>query len=218
MSKRILGALGAAAILAGCGGPGGSATATQALVSGTVAGSIFTPADAAAVVIPPTTCNVPGLGPVHVAGLAVGFGTFPGLCAYLQAGHLCDHKASATRAGVVVGKGGLFQRPGPVGPGTYAVDTSLPTPDWKGNATYTTGGAEATDGACSVTGNPSASAGSVTIAAVDGASAQGSLDVTFSDGSHLAGDFAVPLCPYTPDICGLIDGSACSGATPACVP
>jgi hypothetical protein len=218
MGKRILATIGAAALAACGGGGGGGGGGPTGPVGGTVGGAPFTPAEGGALVIPPTQCTVTGTGTVRVSGLLLGFGSFVGLCAYAQQAHFCDEKASSTIAALQIMKAGLVQAQTAVGPGSYPITTTTPVPDANGNFGLNGGGLTITGPACALTSSPDASSGTITISSVGATRATGSLDVGFSDGSHLAGSFDVPLCTYTPDICALLNDTTCGGGSPGCIP
>ena len=219
MRSRMLASAVALALAAcGGGGGGGGGGGPTGPVSGTVGGTAFTPAEGGALVVPPTDCTVTGTGTVHVSGLIIGFGSFTGLCAYAQAAHFCDEKASATLIGLQLMKGGLVQAQAPVGPGTYPITTAAPVPDASGNFGVNGGSVTVTGAACTPSTTSDAASGSITIAAVDSTRVQGNLSVGFGAGNSIAGAFDLPLCAYTPDICALLNGTTCGGGSPGCIP
>ncbi len=217
MTKLMLAILGSV-VLAACGGGGGGGGGPSGPVTGTVGGTAFTPAEGGALVIPPTTCTITGVGTVNVSGLILGFASFTGLCGYAQAAHFCDNKASATVVGLEIVKAGLSQAQGPVGPGAYPITVSTPLPDASGNLVVTGGSITVTGAACALVSNPDASSGSISISAVDASRVQGSLSVGFGTGNAIAGTFDLPLCVYTPDICALLNDTTCGGGVPGCIP
>lgn len=216
--RRILLATTTAAALLGCGGgskdqgPVDGGPPAQ-LPTGT-GGAAFAMSDAGAVGIPPTTCNVGGFN-VSASGLLIGFTSFGGVCDFARAHGLCDEKASASQVAVVIVKAGLFQAQSPVGPGTYTFVAS-PSPDASGNLVQLSAEISHTDAACAST-PVEVTAGSVTITSATGSRVVGTANLTFADGSTLSGAFDVGTCAYSLDLCGLVNGTSCTG-TPACVP
>jgi hypothetical protein len=87
----------------------------------------FTPAGGTAIVFPPTSCDVTGLGPVSVAGLAIELTDFTGVCELATAVSLCGSKADSTFVVGVAANGNLLATADPVAPGTYPVLTGPPT-------------------------------------------------------------------------------------------
>lgn len=214
---RILVTAATAALL-GCGGgskdkgPVDGGPPAQ-LPTGT-GSAAFTISDAGAIGIPPTTCNFSGFN-VSAAGLLVGFTSYGGVCDFARAHGLCDEKASAYQVVVIIVKAGLVQTQSPVGPGTYTFDAS-PSPDVNGNLVQVSAEIIHTDAACASI-PVEVTSGSVTITSASGSRVVGTADLTFTDGSTLSGAFDVGTCAYSVDLCGLVNGTSCTG-TPACVP
>ena len=216
--RRILVTAATAALL-GCGGgskdkgpvDGGPPAALPTLTGS----SAFTIGDAGAVGIPPSTCNVGGFN-VSAAALLVGFTSYGGVCDFARAHGLCDEKASAHQLVVIVVKAGLFQAQSPVGPGTYTF-VADPTPDVSGNLVQVSAEVSHTDAVCTPSTPVDVTAGSVTITSASGSRVVGTVDLTFADGSTFSGAFDVGTCAVSLDLCGLVNGTSCTG-TPACVP
>jgi len=193
-------------VLAACG-DSNSAPAAPTPLAGTVAGQPFTPADGSAVVLAQATCTVGGQTG-NGTGLAVAFSTVAGLCDFAKANGVCTTQASSTTVDLLVVRanlgGGTVS--GPVQPGTYTIG-GLPQFDAQNN--YIFGQAIATKtGVCGTpSGTPvttTATNGTIRIATIGtgaGAHVTGSADVTFADGSHVAGTFDVPVCVFDVDVC-----------------
>jgi len=171
-------------------------------LSGVLQGAAFNPAEGGAVVIPPGNCDTS-----FYSALILGFSATSGLCTYAQEAMLCDARASDTilTVGVVdVGTGAQT----PVGPGTYTIGGSSSR---QVTASFTKTDATCTD---SVPGTVTAS-GTVTLSTITASRVAGSVDLTFSDGSHAQGSFDVALCSVTVDFCGVISGT-CTCSTMSC--
>jgi hypothetical protein len=91
----------------------------------------------------------------------------------------------------------------PVGSGTYAVTAT-------GNVRVSY---VAQDVNCNVTVNEAAQGGTVTYDAVNSTAITGSIDVTFSSGDHVTGEFSAPICNV--DLSALATQS--SGSTTGCM-
>jgi hypothetical protein len=215
---RSLACTSAVLFLAACGDSSSSSPAPPPASSfgGTVGGKPFVPADASALVLSEATCAFGGTS-ASATGVAIGFGSFTGLCTFLTQHQGCAEKANATivnllvvRANVVGGKAG------PVQPGTYNVSASTPVPDPTGNVTVAQAFVSRTDSSCAGPASaPTATKGTIRIDAV-GAAIVGFADLTFDDGSHVAGTFSVSACGFQTDVCAALAGFGC--ATVTCVP
>jgi hypothetical protein len=221
--RTVAAALVLVGVLGACGDDDdgdGDGDGGTALVSGTVLGQPFGARDGAALRLTEETCLFDtDLGQIQAsaAALLVAFGTFENLCGFAQQTAACGDKANATtvnlivlRANVQGGAAAAIQA------GTYPVSLSTPAPDAQGNVTFATALVERTDATCEDTsGEPEATAGSITIESVGPDRVRGSASVTFSEGSSVSGQFDVPLCAFSTDVCtGL--GAGC--ANPVCVP
>ncbi len=209
-----------AVLLAACGSSSSSspapAPAPAPSFGGTVGGQPFTPADASALVLSDATCSFSGTT-ASATGLAIGFGTFTGLCNVVTQGQGCAEKANATIVNVVVVRANVAgAKAGPVQPGTFDASASTPVPDTAGNVTVAQALITRNDSSCaSPASTPSATKGTIRIDAI-GARVTGFADLTFDDGSHVAGAFNVATCGFQTDVCSLLFGSSCASRT--CVP
>lgn len=216
----------AAALLAlGCGGktaetPPYQCPPPQAPV-GTISGTLrmvpFTPAEMVALLLGPATCKV-GTTNVNVATLVVGLTTSPGLCDSLQKYGFCWDRANATMAFLEILKVGLVQSQALPGPGTYPITIGTPGVDQNGNglavgALYDTAGAAPTcTSLASSDTSASPATGILTLTTVTSTSVSGSANLTFVDGSALAGTFTAPVVVPLGDVCQLIN-SGCPSTT-----
>jgi hypothetical protein len=214
-------AAAAALVLTSCGddNKGAPAPPPATPLSGTVLGRPFTSADATALVLPPSSCDLYGLGvPVSTTGLVIGFGSFQGLCSVATQTKFCDGggKANATIVTVEILRINVADKTAtPVRPGTYTI---FATPHPAGDLEHeqvVDAYAERTDATCGGQPLPAAS-GTVRIDAV-GASVTGAVDLTFPDGGKLTGPFSAPACGFRTDVCTVLEGRDCTGA-PVCVP
>jgi hypothetical protein len=213
MRRRVIVAVTAA--LVACGSSGGGTA-----LSGTLAGAPFSPIEGGALIVPPTDCTVslPGVGTsnVHFSGLLIGFGSYAGLCNFIATNGQCAEKANATLANVEIVKGGLSQTQSGVAPGTYPVTTGNPTPDANGNFKVVAGAYNKTSTTCASTSASDANAGAITVSSVTSTTVTGSVaNLVFDDASHLNGDFTVPICNFTFDLCARFNATCTS--TP-CLP
>lgn len=190
-------ALGALSCSSSSGGDGGGGQ-----LSGVLQGAAFNPAEGGALVIPPGNCDTS-----FYSALLLGFSATSGLCTYAQTAMLCDARASDTILTLAVIDVGTSAQ-APVVPGTYTVGGGS---GYEVSASYTK-----TDATCvdSVPGTVTAS-GTVTVSTITASRVTGSVDVTFSDGSHVQGSFDVALCSVTVDFCGVITHT-CTCATMDC--
>lgn len=182
-----------------CGPAGFPDPAT--LASGRVLGSVFTPVEETSHFGAPADC-----GGAFVAKTLLGFSSHPNVCTELP--DACHSKANATGVLVVLERIGSSARPA-FGLGTYVVGTTSEA----GGQLLVSAYAARTDASCGTTATSSATAGTVTIEAIDTA-VRGRLDLTFPGGESFGGAFAAPLCPGTYDTC---NGDACTGSS-VCVP
>jgi hypothetical protein len=172
------------------------------LSSGRVLGSVFTPVEETSEFGAPADCG----GGAFVAKMLLGFHSHPNVCTELP--DACHSKANATGVLVLLERIGSSARPA-FGLGTYVVGTSSEA----GGRLLVTAYAARTDASCGTTATSSATAGTVTIEAIDTA-LRGRLALTFPGGESFGGAFAAPLCPGPYDTC---NGDACTGS-PVCVP
>lgn len=220
--NRTAAALVIAGVLASCGGGSDDDGGDEAPrgVRGTVLGQPFDARDGAALRLTEEVClfdtEVTEIQ-ANAAALLVGFGTFENLCGVAQQTGTCGGKANATTVSVLVLRANVQGgAAGAVQPGTYPISRSTPAPDAQGNVTFATAFVERTDAACGDTsGEPDATAGSITIESVGPDRVRGSVTVTFSEGSTVSGRVDVPVCAFSTDVCtGL--GAHC--VSPVCVP
>jgi len=198
--------------LAGCGGGGGSGSGPGGggSLAGTLQGSAFLPVEGSALVVPPTGCPISG-GTGYGSALILGFSNFAGLCTFAQQSQICDDKANVVFFTVTVIKAGLTPQT-PVGAGTYPVGTS--SASLAVDSSY-----NRTNAAC-VHSEPVTltATGTVTISSIGAGRVAGSADVTFSDGSRMAGSFDVPVCSYQADLCAIASGTCTCSTASCCIP
>jgi len=219
MVRPLAAATAAALFLAACGDSNTSASALTTPFAGTIMGQPFTPAGETALVLSqPSTCTYSGTT-ATATGIALGFSTSTGLCPFVKQYGSCTNRANATTVSLLVLRAnvsGTGTSPGPVQPGTYAVFTgALPAIDGQGNVAVAVADITKTGDAptCTEPSNiPSPTGGTVRIDAISSTHVTGSADVTFSDGSRVAGSFDVPTCDFATDVC-----TALTCTTPACV-
>jgi len=165
----------------------------------------FTPANGAAVILAPGTCNnIPFLGPTAISGILVELASGADPCNVLTQAKQCGAGASSTvvLAGALSGVAG-GSTVDPAGPGNYPWLANPPSGAFK----TSTSSAVKVDATCtSLPGSPARmSGGSVSIATVSATAVSGSMDLHFDNGQAYSGDFNVPLCPVSIGICSLFD-------------
>lgn len=207
--KRHLAILVSVFLTACGGGGGGGGGGPGSPVTGTLQGAAFTPVEGGGLALGPTTCTV-GPATINAAALILGFSSFSGLCAFGEASHFCDEKASATIFTVSIAKIGAGPQT-PVGPGNYTLGT---TSSQVVDASYVKTNAACVD---SVPGTVTAS-GQVVISSISATRVVGSLDVSFSDGSRMQGAFDVGLCSFAADLCALATGTCSCSTQSCCIP
>lgn len=211
MRKLLAGVgVGVAVVLAGCG----SSSSSGSPVSGTIAGSAFTPAEVSAVVPGQTSCVVTGTSPTPVSALAIRLATFTGVCADFAAPTCVNHRGSRDVTLIVARLGGAL-----VGPATYDVVLDPVT----GAKIIGSGGLEVAlalssrvddSAGCQVT--TSKASGTLRLDEVGGSAVKGHVDVTFQDGGKLTGDFTAAVCGAAPDVCALAAAQATCTGGPVC--
>lgn len=206
--RRTLAAL-PLALLAACG----STSPPPPLYAG------FTPAGGTAIVFPPTSCSVTGLGPVSVAGLAIELTDFANVCEFATAVSLCGSKADSTFVVGVAANGNLVGTAAPIAPGTYPILTGPPTSLSFAGAL---GQAVRTDAACTALSGTSlaATSGTVVISSITADRVTGSLDLRFQDGSAYTRPFDLATCAPPAEVCLFLPGGSCvaGGAGWTCAP
>ena len=219
--KRVISILGACLALGGtvaCGSgtsTSGGGGAGNTLPSGTLGGVGFTPVDGVALLLPVRTCTFSGAS-VSATAMLLAFTNVPSTCSAFQVVGACNDKASAILVSVAIEKGNASGgTASAIGPGTYGLTIGPPTPDASGNFTrtnlnYSKTNATCVDAASSVT----PTSGSVTITSLTSSQVTGSVTAAFSDGSTFSGNFDVPICGVSFNVC---DVGSCSG-TGTCVP
>lgn len=223
--RRVLAACAVSMVAAACGGGGNDKPPSQCPApvapAGTLAGAggglgAFTAAEMGALVVNPTTCPISPTQSAHLAGIFLGFPSFQGLCSLLEAYGFCFDKANSTIVGVQIANVGLVQSQTVPGPGTYTVTVGTPVPDANGNfqVTGVSWSRAGPSPACSNAGSSDASGGTVTIDTITATQVTGSMNVTFADGSTLAGSFTAASAPLGVNVCQVVTG--CSSS--ACVP
>jgi hypothetical protein len=142
----------------------------------------FTPANGAAVILAPATCNnIPFVGPTAISGILVELASGADACNVLTQAKQCGTGAGSTTllAGALSGIVG-GSTVAPAGPGTYPWLANPPT----GTFTASTTTAAQVDAVCtSVPGSPAhMSSGSIAISTVTASIVSGSMDVHFDNG------------------------------------
>jgi hypothetical protein len=163
----------------------------------------FTPANGAAVILAPATCNnIPFVGPTAISGILVELASGADACNVLTQAKQCGAGSGSTTllagafSGVVGGS-----TVAPAGPATYPWLANPPTGTFMASTTT----AAQVDTVCtSVPGSPAhMSGGSVAISTVTASTVSGSMDVHFDNGQVYKNPFDVPVCPVSIDICSL---------------
>jgi hypothetical protein len=220
--RRILAACAVSIVAAACGSSEDKKEPSQCPAPvapvGTLAGAggglgTFTPLEMGALVVNPVNCTV-GTTTIHLAGIFLGFPSFQGICSLLEGYGFCFDKASSTIVSVEIANGGLVQPQVVPAPGTYTVTTGTPVPDMNGNFTVASVSYSRTGPTCNSVASSDGTTGTVTIATVTSTQVTGSMNVTFADGSTLAGSFTAATAPLSVNVCQLTTGCA----TTACVP
>lgn len=217
--RRLLACASTVLLLAACGSSSSSSAAPppQSGITGTIAGQPFTAADTSAIALSQGTCSFGGTS-ANATGLVVGIGSFGGLCSFVTQHQLCGIKANATVVTLLLVRANVTgSTVGPVQPGTYTIGGTNPTPDAQGNLTVAQALVDRRDASCAEPASfPTVTGGTVKITAV-GARVTGTVDLTFSDGGHVAGGFDTPTCAgVQTDVCTALSGGGCSSQ--ACVP
>jgi hypothetical protein len=218
MLRPVAAAAVAVLLLASCGDDDdeGPAAAGPRGVSGTVMGQPFTAADTGALPLSAATCSFEGFD-ANATGLLLGFGSFPGLCSFVTQNQGCATKADATIVNVLLVRANVLGGdPGPVRAGTFTIGATSQTPDAQGNVTVAQALLVRSDASCGAPANvPAVTSGTVRLTSV-GARVAGSVDLSFSDGGRVAGNFDVPACGFQTDVCTALAGGDCP--TDVCVP
>lgn len=181
-------------------------------VSGTIMGAQFTPVGTGAIVTAPVTCALPGgLGTRSVASVTVAFASAPDLCGFLETTGACGDIASSLVITAQVIRAPASGTAAPIGPGTYELGTFF---DPQNNLLVGQSYVTKVDAACVDAADiPTATGGTITFDAVS-PRVVGTLDITYSDGSRLAGGFDMEACGATLDFCALLN-DACP-SSPCC--
>jgi len=203
----------AALAAAACGGGGGTATSNPA--KGTIGGVAFSPVDVAALSLGPKACNLGAFGNINAAGVAIQFASTANVCADLVSATCVAH---ANSQGVTVFIANApFSGDATLTKGVYNVvaDTSsaLTSAGFKGAF------AESHDlgAACAPKSTSTRATGTVELTEASATRFAGHVNITFDDGSKLAGDFSAPTCAgSTADICQIALTAAQGGGTSLC--
>lgn len=200
--------------MAACGG--GSSSSSSGGPSGTVAGHSFSSAEVVAVQVGATACNLPGVPfSIQATALAIGLASYTGQCSDLSTPFCTVHR-SAENVTLVIANAAPFGAPAAIGPGTYALSGDF-TPNISASPTLAAAAGVATDASCVATTATPAGGSTVRIDSVSATRVTGHLDVTFSDGGRLQGDFSAPVCAgVTPDICAVAQSQGACSTTPQC--
>ncbi len=196
-------------------GCGGSSSSSSSGPSGTIAGRSFSSAEVVAVAAGPTPCSIPGVPTtLQVSALAIGLASYTGLCGDFSS-PFCTFHRSAQDVTVVLANAALVGTP--VAPGTYTVNPSFTPVVGPGSLSVVGAASVGTDTACAPTTATPSSGSSIRIDSVSAATVTGHVDITFSDGGRLQGDFSAPVCAgVTPDICALAQSQGTCSTTPQC--
>jgi hypothetical protein len=162
----------------------------------------FTPANGAAVILAPKTCDIPFAGSTAISGILVELASGADACNVLTQAKQCGTGAASTvlltgaLSGVVGGS-----TVGPAAPGTYPWLANPPTGTFKASTTS----AAQVDAVCATgAGSPTRmTGGSIVISTVTSSAVSGSMDVQFDNGQVYKGTFDVPVCPVSIDVCSL---------------
>ena len=165
----------------------------------------FTPANGAAVILAPATCNnIAFVGPTAISGILLELASGSDACNVLTQAKACGTGSGSTTllAGALSGAVG-GSTVAPAGPGTYPWLANPPTGTFKAS----TASAAQVDAVCtSLAGSPARmSDGSIAISTVTASTVSGSMDVHFDNGQVYKYAFVVPVCPVSIDICSLFD-------------
>ena len=174
----------------------------------------FTPANGAAVILAPATCNnIAALGPTAISGILIELASGADACNVLTQAKQCGAGSGSTAllgvalSGVVGGS-----TTDPVGPGSYPWMPNPPTGTFKAS----TSTAAQLDAVCTAAAGSLVHMrdGNIAISTVTASTVTGSMDVHFDNGQAYTHPFDVPVCPVSIDICSLFDFCG----THACVP
>ncbi len=197
---------------AACGG-GGMATSNPA--KGTIGGVAFSPVDVAALSLGPKACNLGAFGNINAAGVAIQFASTANVCADLISATCVAH---ANSQGVTVFiSDAVFSGDAAITNGTYTV---VENPGTAATATgFKAAFAEAHNlgASCSPVSTSTQATGTVTLTEAGPTRFSGSVNITFTDGSKLQGDFSAAACSgSTVDICAIAIAAITNGTTSLC--
>jgi hypothetical protein len=173
----------------------------------------FKPANSAAVILAPATCNLPFVGSTAISGIFVELASGADACHVLTQAQQCGTGSSST----VLLTGAFSGVPGgttadPTGPGNYPFLANPPSAPFKASISS----AAQVDAVCtSKPGSPvDMTGGTVVISTVTSSAVTGSVDLQFDNGQSYSGTFDAAVCPVSIDICSLF--APCFSHT--CVP
>jgi len=162
----------------------------------------FKPANGAAVILAPATCNLPFIGSTAISGIFVELASGADACHVLTQAQQCGTGSNST----VLLTGAFSGVPGaatvdPTGPGNYSFLPNPPSGPFKASISS----AAQVDAVCtSKPGSPvDMTGGSVVISTVTSSAVTGSVDIQFNNGQAYSGTFDVAVCPVSIDICSL---------------
>ncbi len=193
--------------------------ASASAFAGTIGGTPFTPAEATAFVIEPTTCSNLEFPGWKVTMVEVQFWSYTGACDLAIETGFCGVKAGSRGASVSVFRANVNGGDVPaIGPGTYT-DAGTHVVDATGVVTYFWRGIGACDATCTpaTTGMPKDPiGGSLTLEEVSATRVRGHAELAFDNGDVLSGSFDAPVCPSSDAVqCDAMKGGCTSGS---CVP
>lgn len=163
----------------------------------------FTPLGGTAVLFAPAVCNLPFVGQVSVAAVAVALTSDADACGFVTATQFCGtRQGSSAVVGVALqgelGNGGVAGAT----PGTYVFLASPPTGPFRAALAD----AAKVDGACTPVqgGAPDLVGGSITISSLAADHVVGSFALRFEGDQALDEPFDVAVCPVSIDLCAFL--------------
>jgi hypothetical protein len=216
MRKALIWVLAVASAFAvSCGSSSSSSPAPAPVppLSGTIGGHAFTPTQTSALNFgsdgSPCLLHLNPMDPaavttVGVKAVVVEASTNADVCGDLQSSQ-CRFHASSQKVTILVARVNLVP-PGsepPLTPGTYTVSADLAHPTVDAAGAYVAYAQTiAVDPSFAVTSGTSVAGGAIQLTDVAGP-VTGSVSLTFTDGSSVAGTFSAPFCSGATNACGL---------------
>jgi hypothetical protein len=201
----------AALAAAACGGSSKSGPSNT--VSGTIGGAAFTPVDVEALTLGPATCSLTGVpGTVGAAGVAIEFASTPNVCADLTSATCVAHPNSAGVT-VFIASAAILGGTAALAKTTYTVVANPASgfvPGANNSVQVAFAESHRLGASCHPpSATPVTATGTVTLTDASATHLAGHVDLTFSDGGNLQGDFSVPTCGAVPasTICDLANAA-----------